>query len=51
MPFQTLRQFSHFEDSTDEGLQGVVVQRRESSLHTGALLFRKGDPAEDVYGL
>ena len=51
MPFQTLRQFSHFADSTDKGLQGVVAQRKEASWHTGALLFRKGGPAEGVYGL
>ncbi len=51
MPFQTLRQFSHFADSPDEGLQGVVGQRKEASLRTGALLFREGDPAEGVYGL
>ena len=36
---------------TDEGLQGVVAQRKEASWHTGALLFRKGGPAEGVYGL
>ena len=51
MPFQTLHQFSHFADSTDKWLQGGLAQRMETSLHTGALLFRKGDPAEGVYGL
>jgi hypothetical protein len=51
MPFQTLRQFSHFAHSTDEGLQGGLAQMKEASWHTGALLFRKGGPAEGVYGL
>ena len=51
MPFQTLRQFFLFADSMDEGLQGVVGQRKEASLHTGALLFRESDPAEGLYGL
>ena len=32
-------------------LQGELAQRKEASWHTGALLFRKGDPAEGVYGL
>ena len=51
MLVQTLCQFSHFADSTDEELQGVVVQRKEVSLHSGALLFHEGDRAQGVYVL
>ena len=38
-------------DGTDKVLQGGLAQRKEASWHTGALLFRTGDPAEGVYGL
>jgi CRP-like cAMP-binding protein len=51
MLVQTLHQFSHFADITDEELQGLVAQRKEVSLYSGALLFREGDPAEGVYVL
>jgi CRP-like cAMP-binding protein len=51
MLFQTLRQFSRFAVFTEEELQNLVVQGKEVSLHSGAILFREGDPAEGVYVL
>ena len=51
MLFQTLRQFSRFAVFTDKELQSLVVEGGEVSLHSGAILFREGDPAEGVYVL
>lgn len=51
MLFQTLRQFSRFAVFTDKELQFLVVEGKEVSMHSGAILFREGDPAEGVYVL